>query len=166
MSTFRLKCEAEALRIELAVGLVDVADVVAWADRLIGADAAGGAPVLLDISLSSRKSVVDVMSLLGEMPGQFDPHAVGRRLASNLAERYATGEVDVVGAARAMYRIMLDGLAPDEDFEDDARWADYGVELALDGLEGTLEEVGREIASFLERYRSIGQPPAPPSSGV
>lgn len=149
-----LKAEAEGLRLGLIAGLVDVDAVVAWADRLILADQADGAPVLFDLSLSGGRKIADVISLLGEVPGAADPAAIGRRMAADLAAGLADGSLGIVKTARAMYHITCEGFAPDAEFESEAYWADDGVDLALEGVYCTLEEVGRQMTEFLARYQT------------
>jgi hypothetical protein len=158
LSAPTLKFDAEALRLGLVAGTVDVREVVAWADRAILANQADDAPVLLDLSLAGRRSVSEVVSLLGEVPGEADPPAVGRQLAGELATRLAAGQMDIVATARAMYRILREGYAPDREFEGHAYAADDGVDLALSGTYGTLDDVRHDVAEFLSRYATT--PPA------
>ena len=61
-------------------------------------------------------------------------------------------ELSIVSVARAMCRLMLEGYSPDADFESTAYVADDGVDLALQGTYGTLDEVRRDVVAFLERY--------------
>jgi broad specificity phosphatase PhoE len=160
-----VKAEAEGLRLGLIAGLVDVDAVVAWADRLILDDQADGAPVLFDLSLSGGRKVADVISMLREIPGAAHPAAVGRRMAADLAAGLADGSFGIVRAARVMYLIMREGFAPDAEFESEAYWADDGVDLALEGVYCTLEEVGQRMTQFLARYRQGSAPWQDPNHG-
>jgi len=102
--------------------------------------------------LAGGRPVAQLVSLLGEIPGEIDPTAVGRRLARDLATGLASGHLEIVQVARAMYRITHEGYAPDREFESEAYSADDGVDLARSGTYGTLEEVHREVQTFLDRY--------------
>ncbi len=86
-----LKFDAEVLRLELVTGVSEVSEVVAWADRVVLADLANDAPVLFDLSLAANRSVAEVVSLLGEVPGKVEPADVGRRVAGELARRLTIG---------------------------------------------------------------------------
>jgi hypothetical protein len=150
MST--LKSDAEALRLGLIAGTTSIGEVVAWADSVILSDRSGEAPTVLDLSVSSRRPVADVVSLLSAVPGAADPRDVGRRLAIQLRTALVNQELSIIAVARAMYRLMLDGYSPDADFESMAYVADDGVDLALEGTYGTLDDVRRDVRAFLERY--------------
>ena len=158
-----LKAEAEALRVGLLVGLVDRDRIVAWADSAILADRAPEAPVVLDLALAGHKPVAEIVSLLSQVPGEVDQSVVGRRLAGQLRERFARGTLDVVGVARAMYRLLREGYAPDDEFESMAYVADDRVDLALEGVYGTLDDVSAEVAEFLERYADADGSSATPA---
>lgn len=147
-----LKNDAEALRLGLIAGTSSIADVVAWADSIILADRASEAPSVLDLSVSSRRPAADVIALLSAVPGRPDAQEVGRRQAIRLRTALINQELGIVSIARAMYRLMLDGYSPDADFESMAYVADDGVDLALQGTYGTLDEVRRDVLAFLERY--------------
>jgi hypothetical protein len=147
-----VKSDADALRLGLIVGLIDRQHVVAWADQLIRSDRVAEAPVVLDLAVATHHSVADVVSLLHQVPGDVDRATVGRRLATQLRGALACGTLDVVGVARAMYRVLHEGYAPDHEFESMAYWADDGVDLALQGVYGSLDQVRAELEGFLARY--------------
>lgn len=67
MST--LKDDAEALCLGLIGGTTSIGDAVAWADSVILSDRSAEAPAVLDLSVSSRRPVADVLSLFSAVPG-------------------------------------------------------------------------------------------------
>jgi hypothetical protein len=159
-----LKADAEALRLGLILGLVHPNRVIAWADRIIMADRTVEAPVVLDLALAADRPLAELVSLLGEVPGTVDAAAVGRRLARQLREALAADTLDVVSVARAMYRLLREGYAPDREFESMAYSAHDEVDLALQGIYGTLEEVRTEVAQFLDRYADVDDTLIPPAA--
>ena len=159
-----LKSDAETLRLALLTRLVDAAAVVAWADRLILADRIAEAPVVLDLSLAGSRPTADIVELLGQVPGTIDQAAVGRHVAAQLRRALDSGQLDVVGVARAMYRLLREGYSPDSDFEGMAYCADDGVDLALAGSYGTLDDIREQLTAFLERYQETEVEVAPPAA--
>lgn len=153
-----MKSDSETLRLGLITGLIDVTMVVEWADQQILSDRADEAPALLDLSLASRKSVAEVVSLLGEVPGLVEPEAIGRRLVGMLAAKFRAGEIGVVATARTMCRILLEGYAPDAEFESDAYIVYDRVDLALEGTYGTLQDVALDVSEVLSRFASSSGP--------
>ena len=147
-----MKNDAEALRLGLLAGMVDRSEIVAWADERVATDRAAEAPALLDLSLGAEKSVADLVSLLGALPGASDTGNVGRRLARQIYRALRDRRVGIEHAARAMYRVMREGYAPDREFETMAYVADDGVDLARSGTYGTLDELSGEVLAFLRRY--------------
>ena len=147
-----LRTEAESLRLALILGLIDAHAVVGWADSVIMSDRSSEAPVVLDLSLAAQKPVAELVSLLGQVSGDVDKAAVGRELAGQLRECLRSQRLDIVALARAMYRLLHEGYAPDKEFETMAYVIDDGVDLALEGVYGTLEDVRQEMATFLDRY--------------
>ena len=147
-----LKTDAEVLRLGLVLGLIDRSAIVAWADELILADRAAEIPVAFDLSTSATTPLSDVITQLGRVPGEIDPQAIGRRVAGHLRESLTTGRLDITAVARAMQRLLREGLAPDDDFEHMAYHADDGVDLALSGTYGTLPAIHDDVIRFLDRY--------------
>ncbi|HET7585856.1 MAG TPA: hypothetical protein VFK13_13150 [Gemmatimonadaceae bacterium] len=159
-----VKDDAEVLRLGLVTGLVRRDAVVVWADGLVAANRGREIPVLLDLSLGARKSVAELVSLLGEIPGTARPANVGRRLAREIYRGLRDGRIGVQSAARSMYGIMRDGYSPDDEFEMMAYTADDGVDLALAGVYGTLAELSRDVLEFPQRYDDADELPVPSAS--
>jgi hypothetical protein len=119
-----IKCEAEALRLGIILGLVEPAEVVAWADRLILQDRAAEFPTLLDLSVSATQPLGELISLLGAIPGEVARARIGALLARQLCRGLVAGHFDVVAPAQGMFRLVLEGHAPDTEFVEMAYVAD------------------------------------------
>jgi hypothetical protein len=154
-----LKEQALALRVGLLAGYVSVADVVAWADRLIVGDQAGAVPQALDLALLRPEGVADAITLLGQVPGDAAAPAIGRSAARVIYWRLASGGIDTERAARALYRLMREGFAPDPEFESMAYTFDDTVDLVKQGVYGTVDEVRVQMLAYLRRFAT--DEPAP-----
>ena len=132
-----------------------MAQVVAWADRLILEDRADAIPVLLDLSLLGNDAIGEAVSLLGSFPGDCSREAVGRYVAGLIYEGLTAGDLSTERAARVLYVTMIEGYAPDHTFESMAYTFDDGVDLALQGTYGTLEAVRVEMLAYLGQFAPV-----------
>jgi hypothetical protein len=159
-ATNRLKEEAERLRVGLAFGLLEPADAITWADRLIEEEPGPPDEWLLDISLAHGaekkdwggmpESPKDLLSALQQVPGEANVEEVVRSILDQVRDRYIRqqwDEWDVVSvASNARFRVQL----PDDveswifGLEDWATLCDNGV-FEEDAL-------ARELAAFFERF--------------
>ena len=147
-----LKEEATVLRFGLTTGCASVQEVIAWSDDLIGRDQGNAVPQLFDLALLRQEDTGRAVSLLGEVPGAADPARVGRHIARRvraLLEERRLGEVE---AARTLFIAMLEGFAPDGDFENKAYYFDDAVAMAVAGIHGRLAQVRRELLDYLRRF--------------
>lgn len=147
-----IRNQAQALRAGLIGGFVTIPDVIAWADVLVGEDRGGDAPQLFDLALLRPGAVAEAVSLLGEVPGEWHPGAVGREIATLLYRGMANGELSERQTARALFAATLEGLAPDEEFANMAYYFDDGVDLAAQGVYGSLAAVRTEMLEYLARF--------------
>lgn len=159
-----IKAHAETFRLALILGLVEPFDVIQWADREVMTEAASEVPALLDISLAAHRPVAELTSLLSAVPGDANRSVVGRYLAAQLLDGLKSGRLDIVTVARAMFRLLHEGYAPDSEFENMAYVADDGVDLALQQTYGTLEEVHLDVLRFLERYANANPSSSSPAA--
>lgn len=77
------KAEAETFRCALLAGCATVAEVVAWADEVIAAEATPDSAII-EVSLAAHRSPIDVVSLLKAIPGHADGVQVRRRMMSRM----------------------------------------------------------------------------------
>lgn len=73
--------EAAALRMGLAMGLIGVQDVVAWADRLIVENGAAGVPEAFELCTLDARQDAEAITLLREVGDAGDASALGVRCA-------------------------------------------------------------------------------------
>ena len=144
--------EAEALRLGLIGGYATLQQVVTWADQLILKDRAAEMPALLDLSLLSSESLAEAVALLRTIPGERSAPQVGRYVAGLIYEHMKLGTLSTERAARALFQAMLEGYAPDPEFESKAYSFDDGVDLALQGVYGTLQDVRAEMLGYLGQF--------------
>jgi hypothetical protein len=152
-----IKEQALALRLGILSGYATVQDAVAWADGIISADLLDEAPQALNLSLLPSSNWADAITLLGQVPGDAVSQDVGRDCARLMQCRIESGTLDVQTAARAMFRLEIEGFSPDAEFTGMAYYLDDAFDLASSGTWGTLDDVERELRSFLKRYESATQ---------
>ena len=150
-----LKTDAEVLRLGLILGLVDRSAVTAWADALIVAGPPAAMSMVFDLSLATAQPTSAIISHLRDVPGTLDHRAIGRRLAGMMHAALSENRADITIVARAMRRLLDEGLAPDDQFEHMAYHADDGVDLASSGTYGTLEAIRADVVGFLGRYSEM-----------
>jgi hypothetical protein len=144
--------QSEALRLGLIGGYATISQVAAWADQLILEDRASEIPALLELSLLPPEAIADAVSLLGTVPGNCSQAQVGRHVAGLIYERLKVGDISTERAARALSMHTIEGYAPDREFESMAYSFDDRVDLARQGIYGTIEEARDEMLSYLERF--------------
>jgi hypothetical protein len=142
---------AQAFRAGLIGGYVSIADVVAWADVLIGEDCGRDAPQLFDLALLRSGDLGPAISLLSDLPGDWNPGNVGRDIARLVHGGLISGKLTERQAATALYVAVREGLSPDAEFESMAYYFDDGVDLALQGVYGNLADVRAEMLDYLSR---------------
>jgi hypothetical protein len=151
-----IRDQAKALRLGLISRFVSLAEVVTWADSLIGQDRGQEAPQLFDLALLRADDVGQAVSLLAEVPGEWSPAAVGRNIARSVHRGLARGQLNEREAASALYGAVLEGLCPDPEFESMVYYFDDGVDLALQGIYGNLAELRAEMLEYLSRKCDAG----------
>ncbi|MDM8005701.1 MAG: hypothetical protein QUV05_06065 [Phycisphaerae bacterium] len=152
--------EAEALAWGLGSGIVDVDEVVLWADlRIMSTDAPS--PTLCDVATSGRTHPLDLASLLRLLPGDRNSETVHdlkvRLMLRTLNESDKYARVVAMAIDRAYLGDWFDdvGLGDgDEHVEDALRNADY-----RDSLEGpdtsASRPIGAERAAVIEGMKQL-----------
>jgi hypothetical protein len=135
----------------LVGGYIPLRDVVAWADLLIGQERGPDAPQLFDLALLRTDDVGQAISLLGRVPGNWNPKTVGRNIAKSVHQGLLRGELSERRAARALWVALHEGFVPDHEFETMAYYFDDGVDLAMQGVYGSLAELRTEMLEYLGR---------------
>jgi len=147
MQTPTRKDLAEFYRLALASGLCTPADVVAWADGVIVAEA-HPAVVFLDLACGGHQPAAVVQTLLHDVPGAADAAVVTACLLDLAGRRVREGGVSALDVTQ-----RLCALARNEPVLDEVADALAGLEvdyvLARDGAYGTLAEVDARVVAFL-----------------
>ena len=146
-----IRDKALALRAGVICGYVSIPDVVAWADGLIAEDRSRDAPQLLDLALLRPADLGQAVSLLGEVPGEWNSVTVGRDIARLVHGALTGGKFTERQAATALRVAVREGLSPDAEFESMAYYFDDAVDLALQGVYGNLSDLRAEMIEYLSR---------------
>lgn len=120
------------------------------------ADRAREVPQSFDLALLRLVDVGRAVSLLGDVPGEWDPGEVGRYIARLVWQGLCGGRLTESQAARALWVALQEGFSPDAEFENMAYHFDDGVELAQQGIYGSLAELRTEMLDYLGRVSSQG----------
>jgi hypothetical protein len=126
------KEEAEVLRVAIMSGFATVADAVAWADRVIVADPRPDGAVL-DVSLAGGGSPAAMVTLLRDVPGEFDQVSVMRAVLACMLRALDADPARAEHVAHALYWLRMDGELPDEPFGWEPYLLEDDFDLARDG---------------------------------
>lgn len=141
----------EVFRLGLHTGILERQVVVEWADQLAMQEETPDY-FLIELSLSSRNNINDLIGLLDEYIGKNKPDVSKRVILGFLLHRYEAGQITLQKAVRA-----IDWLATHLDYSAEEHSFMAGVDddysLADEGIRGTLSE----IESFLLRFLSVYQ---------
>jgi len=145
------KEDAEVLRYGLIAGTVSVAEVVAWADRVIAAEAAPGG-TLLDVAMAGRMLPADVAGLLKGLPGDADRIRVMRRVLWGMLQALRQDPDRGEDIAGTLYRLATGGDLPSAAFGSDPFGLDDAFELARKGHYGTRTDAIEGLRTYLEQH--------------
>jgi hypothetical protein len=145
-----LKEEAEFHRIALAMALMDIDAVVAWADRTI--ELLPEPPIqVIDVSLAGSRAAAEVVDLLSVVSGPGDTRKVAHQVLGLFLQRFAAGELALEAAVGMLwaYHNWAD-IAEDERLQA-ANFYD-ALNCAQRGYYGTLDAVRQEIMDFARAH--------------
>jgi len=147
MQTPTRKDLAVFYRLALESGLCTPADVVAWADGVIVAEA-HPAVVFLDLACGGHQPAAAVQTLLHDVPGAVDAAVVTACLLDLAGRRVREGGVSALDVTQRLCALarnepLLDGVA------DTLGWLEDDYALARDGLFGSVAEVDARVLAFL-----------------
>ena len=146
---------AQFFRLALRLRLVDTAAVERWVDSVIAAEQVVRFP-FTDLAGASRIPSGTVDELLGQVRGHCELHVPGRIVLALLRRRLRDGTLTPDAAIKFALEIGFTGpLSDDERYRADG--LDDSLSLAASGTYGTLDDVRREIAEFLERYAEFDE---------
>jgi len=141
--------EAEALARALEFGLLDVPDVIAWADaQILREDRPSEA--LCDLSLARGPYPVDGAGMLRRFPGTPNSPVAARLLLSLMKERLKHEVACADRIAGMLYRMALADEIEDPSLREISRWAWDELDLAEFGdIEESREEIVRQMVDAL-----------------
>jgi hypothetical protein len=153
------RTEAEILAASLELGLIDVAEAVAWADSEI---AASDVPhsALCDVAMASRENNLDVAHMLRQLPGEIDRNRALRGVTRNAYESLRTERCTPRQVAGALYSLAMNNeLLPDR-LRQSALWFCDAIDLAEEGhIEERPEQVVEQMQLTLEEW--LDEQPSP-----
>lgn len=142
----------EAFRICLINTILDKQQVIAWSDKQIEQEAEPSY-FLIELSLSGRKNINDIISLLHNSVGESKPQVAGRAVLGYLYQQYTANRLSLQHVATTIYWLVLHGeFSKEEDYF--MRSIDMEYELAIDGY-GSVAEAENQVIRFLTLYKSF-----------
>ena len=143
----------EVFSIALTNGLVDINEVIKWADNIIINDKEPDF-FIIELSLCGHKKTIDIVSLLNEYIGQEKPQISGRVILGFLYRQYLAGYITLKKVVGSINWIVWQA-----DLTDEEKSLMYGLDedydCAEEGIYGTIEEVEKETLRFLEIYNEF-----------
>lgn len=169
------RTQAEVLASCLELGLIEVANAVAWADVQIGANDVPHI-ALCDVAMASRAYSFDVASMLRQLPGEVDSASVVRRIVEHCSNILRSGCVSPRTIASALYELAVDKTLPPGKLAENALWFYDALDLATDGvIRETPEQVVQQMREVIddalcemnvdEQSRAPGSAAGPVSKG-
>src|SRR5687768_5616643 len=130
-----LREDAEFHRLALAIGLIGVDMVVAWADQVIALSPEP--PIqLIDVSLAGSRYPDEVIALLGLIPGEGDLEVAAHRVLGLFLQRFRSGDMALRTAVDMLEAYQRWAVIPDQErFEAVHFWFD--LPLIQQGYYGT-----------------------------
>lgn len=141
---------AEFFRLSLLAGFGEPAEVIRWADSIVGAEASPHI-AFIELCIAVAQPTGRLGDLLHEVPGQVTPELPVRMLLGAAARFISAHAADSERMLLRLYRVA--GL---EHFPERIYFQLVSLEdayaLARDGVYGTLAEVRQDFAAFLQEY--------------
>ena len=151
----KLKGEAEFYRLAIAMALLSIDEVVAWADEVI--TILDEPPIqIIDIALAGSKPKFDMMVLLAAVPGQGDLTHSAHRALGLLSTQFQLDQVTIDEAAEKLEAYYACAHVPHEEsykalaFFDVVNCYNLGYYGTFESI--THESIKAEIQSFLDDY--------------
>jgi len=153
MITGSHKFEAESLRIALICGCVSEDEIINWADEIILENEKVDY-IFIEISLSGKKPIQDIVSLLFQISNKHEHFNACRRVLGRMSFACETGSQSLRRFAGGLYQIVIENsyeLPSDLIFLIDI---DDEYALADSGTYGTIDEVDKRFTEALNSFRN------------
>lgn len=148
MITKTQKIEAEVLRVGLICGIVPKREVVEWADKIVSEGEIDY--IFIEISLSTKKHILDIESLLFQISDKFKHFDAIRCVLGRISFIIEEDSQSLSSFARGMNRIVVEDSY---NMPSDLSFLNSIVDLAESGIY-TIDEVDRVFLANLRGFRS------------
>lgn len=146
-----MKEQAEFYRVGLLLGSLKLADVIAWCDSIIMAEALPDINII-EASISGSKGVNAVADALSQVRGDFDKSAVTRRIFRSMFDLVSQDRKQAPKIARQLYHMAIDNDVPNDEAEPEMWYFWDAIDLAVDGIHGDEEKLIDEMLQFLKTH--------------
>jgi hypothetical protein len=147
--TLSLREMAETCALGIEYSLLELDEVVAWAAQEFATLEAPPEP-LLEIAGAIRPHPLDIVRYLRSIPGTYDRVTVFRNLMARARATLLHRPESFSSLTHTLEQMALCGDVP-EEFESDCLRLDDARLLAESGAYGSLEDVRRDLRTFLDR---------------
>jgi hypothetical protein len=147
-----LKTEAESWAIAIILGIAEVKDAVAWADKKIEeSDSPDG--VLCEIAMASKAYSQDVVHLLREIPGVCDKQIAVNLVLKLLLDSLQTKRHSPEQVAEYLYDLALSDTIPQSELKECAFSFWDVLDMAKMGYIGeSYDEVVQQMKMMLSQH--------------
>ena len=148
--------KVEVYQLGLDIGYFKLPDVIEWVDSTILQLESTDIPnEFYDVSLSSKKKIDDVISLLKELTKGNHIDTASKVLLGLLYQSFVKSEIEMNDVVTFMYRLAWKRNIEDDIYSEICE-LDYEYEIAIDGY-GDLQSIITSVQEFLERYKIYGE---------
>ncbi len=145
-----IKENAEFLRLGLLAGVVDLPQVVSWADSIL-LEQKDPSPEIIDLSMAKTQG--EVFTNLGVIQGEFYPRIVFKRLPGKVYEFAKANPGECPDLAQRVYRLTVE-IPYRDNLEEDLvdhlmAFEDWFYDAKL-GTHGSVKQFTKEFIEFLE----------------
>ena len=144
------------VRAGLASGLLSKEEVIDWADEIITRDETPDI-FFIDLALSSSKTTDDVCHYINDFLNFENPVINGRPLLGLLYKRFHDNQITLEQTVRQLFRLKFEALFTQKE-EGCIYSIDDAFDCAKNGIYGTIEDVHKEVNSFLSIYKDYALP--------
>jgi hypothetical protein len=142
----------EVFQICLINSILDKQQIIIWADKQIEREAEPSY-FLIELSLSGRKNINDIISLLHSLARESKTQVAGRAVLGYLYHQYTTNQLSLQQVAATIYWLGLHCELSKEEHHF-MRSIDMEYDLAIDGY-GSIAEAQNQIIRFLTLYKDF-----------
>jgi len=146
-----IKLSAEVYRIGVLIGLLNIQDVIKWADNVI--EQCDTPPYeIIELSFSAKEKLEDITLRLMEIRGDFDDNDLSPKVILGLLNQYLNTPEDIANVIEKLDKLIE--YLPDsyEGIEMEIHFLTDGFYLAEENIYGDLKEVHSNLKEFLIRF--------------